>query len=301
MARDGERSSRKTGEARGCLWIVATPIGTIGDLSPRAAATLATAQLILAEDTRRLARLAQAAGIQLSGRALSFHEHNEDKRLSEAVYALQSGQQVALTSDAGTPVLSDPGFLLVREARRRGFQVLSVPGPSAFITALAASGQPPLPATLAGFLPPRRGGRRRRLEALRTLPGSIVLFLSPHRLKQELLDAAEALGPKRPATLLAELSKAHERATTGALEELAGSSEILQPRGEYVLVIGPPDRGSGTDDSADPVDPELAGVVYREAVRRGYGRADAMRWTASRLGISRRRVFELLQATAPED
>jgi len=214
--------------------------------------------------------------------------------LGEVLQALEGGRQVVLVSDAGTPLLSDPGFLLVREARRQGFDVRSVPGPSAFTTALAASGQPTLPATLAGFLPPRRGGRRRKLETFRGLPGTIVLFLSPHRLGGELRDVAEVLGPGRPATLLAELSKLHERATMGSLEELAESPETRQPRGEYVLVVGPSNSDAGPQETEEPVDADLALAVYREAVRRGYGRNEALRWTASHLGLSRKRAFELL-------
>ena len=255
---------------------------------------LSEADLVLAEDTRQLARLLRASGIELAGNVLSFHEHNEGHRLAEVVRAIRNGAQVVLTSDAGTPVLSDPGFLLVREVRRQDLPVCSVPGPSAFITALAASGQPPLPATLVGFLPPRRGPRLRKLEELHQVPGSVVLFLSPHRLPEELRDAAAVLGADRPATLLAELSKLHERAVTGTLAELADSPEAAGPRGEYVLVIGPPgtSRRAQADDGA--VDSHLVAVVYREAVRRGHGRREALRWTADRLGLSRRRVFDLL-------
>ena len=138
------------------MWLVATPIGTLGDLPPRACQVLADADLILAEDTRRARTLLGHAGIAAGRRLLSFHEHNEAERVGRALAALTEGRSVALISDAGTPVLSDPGFPLVREARAAGVPVATVPGPSAFTAALAASGQPPLPATLVGFLPARR-------------------------------------------------------------------------------------------------------------------------------------------------
>ncbi|NOZ95164.1 MAG: 16S rRNA (cytidine(1402)-2'-O)-methyltransferase [Acidobacteria bacterium] len=296
-----EPETRQGEAARGCLWIVATPIGTIGDLSSRAASTLAAADLVLAEDTRHLGKLIGAAGIPISGRTLSFHEHNEDQRLPELLAALAEGKSLVLTSDAGTPVLSDPGYILVREARRRRLEVRSVPGPSAFTAALAASGQPPLPAVLAGFLPPRSAARRQRLESLQAFPWTMVFFLSPHRLGRELGEAASILGPRRPATLLAEISKLHERALMGTLEELAASGETEHPRGEYVLVVGPRGTGTTVQEDRQGEDPELTLAVYREAVRRGYGRAQALRWTAARLGLSRKRVFELLENAADRD
>ncbi len=293
--------TRQGEAARGCLWVVATPIGTIGDLSGRAASTLAAADLVLAEDTRHLGKLIRAAGIPISCRTLSFHEHNEDRRLPELLAALAGGKNIVLTSDAGTPVLSDPGYVLVREARRRGFEVRSVPGPSAFTAALAASGQPPLPAVLVGFLPPRSAARRRKLETLRAFGWTMVFFLSPHRLGRELGETAEILGPERPATLLAEISKLHERALMGTLEELAAAGETEHPRGEYVLVVGPSGTGAPVQGGREGEDPELTLAVYREAVRRGYGRGEALRWTAARLGLSRKRVFELLENVAEGD
>jgi len=294
--RSGATGGREASGETGHLWLVATPIGTIEDLSPRATSVLSTADLILAEDTRQLGKLVRAIGIRPGGRILSFHEHNEAQRLEDVLRVLDQGGDVVLSSDAGTPVLSDPGFLLVREARRRGHRVLSVPGPSAFTAALAASGQPPLPALLVGFLPPRRGARRRKLGSLGTGPGTLVFFLSPHRLGGELRDLAEVLGPERPATLLAELSKLHERAIMGSLGELTNCAEVQQPRGEYVLVVGPGEAVTGSRQGEKGVDGALVEVVYREAVRRGYGRAEALRWTASRLGLSRKEVFELLEA-----
>ncbi|MCJ7754706.1 MAG: 16S rRNA (cytidine(1402)-2'-O)-methyltransferase, partial [Thermoanaerobaculales bacterium] len=229
-------------ETPGTLWIVATPIGTLGDLSPRAREILATVDLILAEDTRRARRLLSHLDVSARGRLQSLHEHNEEQKVPSLLAKLRESQSIALVSDAGTPVLSDPGYLLVRSVREEGMPVCSVPGPSAFTTALAAAGQPPLPATLCGFLPPRPGSRRRRIAELDAVSWTLVILLSPHRLARELADLEEVLGGKRRATLLAELSKRYERAVSGTLSELARGMEAEKPRGEYVLVVAPRDQ-----------------------------------------------------------
>ncbi len=273
------------------LWIVATPIGTIEDLGARARGLLERVDLILAEDTRRARRLLSHAGIRSGGRLRSFHEHNEARRIPDILGALRDGHSVALLSDAGTPVLSDPGFLLVRAVREQQLPVCSVPGPSAFTAALAAAGQPPLPAVLVGFLPARAGQRRRRLKELAPWRHTMVVFLSPHRLAVELADLAELLGEDRPATLLAELSKVHERGLMATIGELAAADEAEHPRGEYVLVIGP---GSSGGDPAVEVTPEQVRSIYDGQVAAGAGRRGAMQRTAATLGISRKRVFDAL-------
>lgn len=285
----------------GSLWLVASPIGTLDDLSPRAVRLLADVDIILAEDTRRTRKLLAHHGIQVGGRLESLHEHNELEKTERIIERIHSGSRVAVISDAGTPVLSDPGFALVRRARDAEVRVLSVPGPSAFTAALAASGQPPLPAVLVGFLPPKAGARRRRLEELARAPWTLVVLLSPHRLRRELRDISQLLGQARPATLLAELSKRHERATAGTLEELYEGAEAAAPRGEYVLVVGP---DQGTDRAPRPAEapaPEVVRLVYGEARRRGLARRDALEWTAFQLGIARRRVFDTLAAAGNED
>jgi 16S rRNA (cytidine1402-2'-O)-methyltransferase len=274
----------------GRLFIVATPIGTRDDLSPRAREVLESVHVLLVEDTRRTGRLLSAVGIESRGRMLSLHEHNETRRIPQALDRLGAGGDVALVSDAGTPVLSDPGFELVREARRAGFRVLSVPGPSAFTAALSASGQPPLPALLVGFLPPKQGARRRRIEEIAAHPATLVVLLSPHRLQAELEDLANGLGHDRPATLLAELSKRHERAVLGSLSDLAASSEASAPKGEYVLVVGP-----GTADDPRAPDASSARQAYEEAVGLGLDRREALRAAADRLGLSRRALYALLE------
>jgi 16S rRNA (cytidine1402-2'-O)-methyltransferase len=277
--------------ARGVLWIVATPIGTLDDLAPRAREVLAAVDLILAEDTRRIRSLLSHLGIRAGSRLHSLHEHNEAGMVAKVMAALGRGSSAALVSDAGTPVLSDPGFLIVRAARLEGVKVCSVPGSSAFTAALAASGLPPLPATLAGFLPRRQGPRRRRVNELAVVPWTVVVLLSPHRLAQELRDLAAGFGESRPAVLLAELSKVHERALCGTLDELASCPEGGHPRGEYVLVVGPSD-----DQPAAGHEPSLDEIrsAYQRAVAQGAERPAALRQVARSLGVSRRVVFAAL-------
>jgi 16S rRNA (cytidine1402-2'-O)-methyltransferase len=273
----------------GTLWIVATPIGTLGDLSPRAQEILGTVDLILAEDTRRARRLLSHLEVSARGRLQSLHEHNEKQKVPSLLAKLHEGQSIALISDAGTPVLSDPGYLLVRAVRAEGTPVCSVPGASAFTTALAAAGQPPLPATLCGFLPPRPGPRRKRIAELDAVSWTVVILLSPHRLARELADLEEVLGGERRATLLAELSKRFERAVSGTLSELARGTEAEKPRGEYVLVVAPRDQRGGIDD-----DPKAVRAEYQRALTEGMGRREALRATAQRFGIRRRNVFDLV-------
>jgi len=304
------------GMGTGVLWIVATPIGTLGDLSPRAREVLAEVDLVLAEDTRRARALLSHLGIR--ARSLqSMHEHNEARRLPGVLAHIEGGGSAAVISEAGTPVLCDPGFELVREARCRGIQVLSVPGPSVFAAALAVSGQPPMPAVVVGFLPPRRGPRRRRLAELAGIDAaglrwSLVILLSPHRLRRELEDLAEVLGGDRPATLLAEISKRHERAVVATLDELPGSSEAERPRGEYVIVVGPAEPGSGRGSSADGPDrcsdqcsdqadegaqaDEVSRIraAYVEELGRGAAPRNALRAVATRLGRRRSEVYKIV-------
>lgn len=274
----------------GTLFIVATPIGTLGDFAPRAREVLEDVELILAEDTRRARRLLDHVGVAAGRRLRSFFEHNEEDRLPSIQATLRGGGSVALMSDAGTPVLSDPGFTLVRWAREAGLRVATVPGPSSFTAALAASGQPPLPATLAGFLPGRAGARRSRVAELATVPWTLVVLLSPHRLSAELADLADGLGGDRPATLLAELSKRHERALVAPLGDLATCSETANPRGEYVVVVGP-----AVAVRPEPsVDRERIRTAYAAAVDAGLSRREAMRSVAAELGVGRRVVFDSL-------
>lgn len=274
----------------GMLWIVATPIGTLEDLGSRAVEVLGSVDVILAEDTRRTRKLLSHAGLSAGGRLRSLHEHNEEDRVAWVLDQIEDGRNVALVSDAGTPALSDPGFLVVRAARNAGLEVRSVPGASAFAAALAASGQPPLPAALAGFLPAKPGPRRRQISKLADWPETLVVLLSPHRIARELRDLADGLGGDRPATLLAEISKRHERAVVGTLEELVRSSEATTPRGEYVLVVGPVVRS----EAVATVTAETASAAYNRAIGEGLDRRTALREASRRLGMSRRDFYDKL-------
>jgi 16S rRNA (cytidine1402-2'-O)-methyltransferase len=278
----------------GTLWIVATPIGTLADLGQRARQVLAEVDLILAEDTRRARRLLSFAEVAVRGRLRSLHEHNEARTVDRIIADLKGGRDAAVISDAGTPALSDPGFLVVRAARAQGLRVCSVPGASVFAAALAAAGQPPLPATLVGFLPARRGPRRRRIGELSEVPWTLVFLLSPHRLGHELEDLAEGLGAHRPATLLAEISKLHERGLSLALGELVTCTEVDHPRGEYVVVVGPKDE---TAAAAEWADEDQVRAAYEQALAAGNDRRQALKEVARQTGLRRREVYAVLLAT----
>lgn len=222
--------------AAGRLLVVSTPIGNLGDLTPRAREAFQASSLVACEDTRHTGRLLHQLGIKRP--LLSLHEHNERTRLPQLLARLEAGETIALVSDAGTPLLSDPGFLLVRAAAARGVRIEAIPGPSALLAALVVSGLPPYPFTFGGFPPPKSGKRRAFYAGFAALPHTLVFFESPHRLMASLADALAELGA-RPAALARELTKLHEETLRGSLAEI-GTRLAERPvlRGEYVLVIG---------------------------------------------------------------
>lgn len=235
----------------GTLYIVAVPIGNPDDLTLRAQRVLRSVAVVAAEDTRHFATLARHHGI--GARSLSYHDHNEEPRTRELIGRLRAGEDVALVSDAGTPLVSDPGYRLVRAAIDEGLVVTSLPGPSAVTTALAASGLPPHPFRFIGFLPRTAAARRSALEALRGDDATLIAFEAPRRLANTLRDALVVLGD-RPACLARNLTKPHERfqrgPLSGLLAELEAEGEV---RGESTLLIGgAADRsGSAADAEAD--------------------------------------------------
>jgi len=216
---------------------VATPIGNLGDLSPRALATLRDADLVACEDTRVTAKLLRAHGV---ARALtSYHEHNAERMRPEILDRLRAGASVALASDAGTPLVSDPGYKLVRDAIAAGIEVLAVPGPSAALAALSISGLPTDRFLVAGFLPARPAARKRTIAELGAVPATLVLFESARRLPATLAELADALGA-RPAAVARELTKRFEEVRRGSLDQLATHYAAAgAPRGEVVVVVGP--------------------------------------------------------------
>jgi 16S rRNA (cytidine1402-2'-O)-methyltransferase len=224
----------------GTLYLLATPIGNLDDLSARARRCLEEADLVACEDTRRTGRLLQHLG--LKKRLLSFHEHNERQRVPQVLEHLVNGEAVVLVSDAGTPLLSDPGYTLVREAAREHIAIEHVAGPSAVIAALVLSALPPYPFTFLGFSPPRRGKRRNFYIRFKDLGHTVVLFESPQRLVSSLEDALEILGD-RPAAVARELTKLHEEVVRGTLSELiADFGQRQSIKGEVTLVIALQDR-----------------------------------------------------------
>ena len=219
------------------LYLVPTPIGNLADVTARAKEVLAEADLVLCEDTRTTGSLLKLLGLSAK-RLAAFHAHNEHQRTGGYVDELRGGATVALVSDAGTPAISDPGFLLVRAAREAGVMVSCLPGPTAFVPALAASGLPCDRFHFEGFLPQKKG-RRTRLDYLAALPHTFCLYESPHRLAKCLGQLAEACGGGRPATVARELSKVHEEVRAGTLAELAAHyGAQARVRGEIVVVVG---------------------------------------------------------------
>jgi 16S rRNA (cytidine1402-2'-O)-methyltransferase len=271
----------------GRLYLVPTPIGNPNDLSPRARDVLARVGVVAAEDTRHYATLARAHG--LSARSLSYHDHNEAARVPQLIDRLRAGEDVALVTDAGTPLITDPGFSLVEAAVAAGLEVVSLPGPSAVTTALAASGLPPVPFRFVGF-PPRTAARRRAFFAgLAADPATLVAFESPHRLRDTLRDAREALGDRR-ICLARNLTKPHERYQRGLLSEVEAAlaaEEVV--RGETTLVVaGAPREAEGPA----PADAARDAGLLHEA---GASARTIAAFLGARHGLSRRDAYRLAQ------
>jgi 16S rRNA (cytidine1402-2'-O)-methyltransferase len=275
----------------GTLSVVATPIGNLGDLSPRAAEVLCTADLVLAEDTRHTGRLLAHVGSSAPQRSL--HEHNERARVDEVVARLQAGAQVALVTDAGTPLVSDPGLVLVRACIAAGIPVVPIPGASAVLAALVASGIASDRVAFDGFLPRRGRARAARLAALAQESRTVVLFLSPHRAAEDLEDLAEACGDDRPAALCRELTKLHEEVRRDTLGELH-RSVVDGVRGEVTLVIA----GAPEAELVD-VDDSVLMADVEALVAGGMSRRDAAAQVASERGLRRREVYGIVTGRRP--
>jgi 16S rRNA (cytidine1402-2'-O)-methyltransferase len=277
----GGRGSSKSGEGRGLLSLVATPIGNLGDITVRALETLRDADAIACEDTRVTAKLLARHGIERP--LVSYHEHNARRVEPLLIRRMVEGAHIALVSDAGTPLLSDPGESLVRAAIAAGIPVTALPGPSALLAALSLSGLPAERFLFAGFPPPRSGERRRFLAELARAPATLVFYEAPHRLAASLSDMAAALGD-RPAAIARELTKRHEEIRRGSLAELAQSTAAGEaPRGEIVVVVAPP--GPAEEEAAPDLDGVLRDAMGRLSLR------DAVAEAAAITGRSRKEVY----------
>ncbi|MGQ4276642.1 16S rRNA (cytidine(1402)-2'-O)-methyltransferase [Pseudidiomarina sp. E22-M8] len=237
--------------APGILYIVPTPIGNLGDLSPRAQQVLSSVAAIAAEDTRHSRQLLQQFAIK--NEVFALHEHNERERSSKVIERLESGDSIALISDAGTPLISDPGYVLVQQCRLAGVKVIALPGPCAITTALSAAGLPTDRFTFEGFLPAKPQQRRKTLNALLEEPRTMVFYESPHRILHTLQDLLEVIGGDRPLVLARELTKQFETYLSGSISEVLQQVEAdrNQQRGEFVLVLaGAPVQESAADEQA---------------------------------------------------
>ncbi|WIM95990.1 16S rRNA (cytidine(1402)-2'-O)-methyltransferase [Actinoplanes oblitus] len=280
--------SRET-SGSGRVILVGAPLGNIGDASARLREVLATADVIAAEDTRRLSRLTKDLDVAVRGRVVSYFEGNDDRRTPELVAALADGATVAVITDGGMPSVSDPGYRLVKAALDAGYPVTAAPGPSAVTTALALSGLPSDRFVFEGFLPRTGSNRRSRLRELAAEPRTLVFFEAPHRIAGALADLAATFGGDRPAAVCRELTKTYEEIRRGDLAELAGWAADGEPRGEITLVVG----GAPAGPVERPADDELrAAVAGREAA--GDSRRDAIQAVADQYGLKKRDVYALV-------
>ena len=277
------------------LVMVSTPIGNLGDVSPRARHVLQTAELVLCEDTRHTGRLLSAIGADV--KMAPLHEHNESVQIEPVLSRLRQGARIALVSDAGMPLVSDPGYRLVRAAIAEGLPVTAIPGPNAALTALVLSGLPPLPFLMLGFPPPRAAARRTAFGALRAaeragLTATLLFHESPHRLAEALADLADLLGP-RPAAVARELTKRFEEVVRATLPELAARYAETPPRGEITLVVGPPPL------EAAPAEADLDALL--RAALEGHSMKEAVAEVTAATGLPRRQVYARALGLAGSD
>jgi 16S rRNA (cytidine1402-2'-O)-methyltransferase len=276
-----------TGEALGCLYIVGTPIGNLEDITLRALRILKEVDQIACEDTRHTQKL--LAHYEIRKPLVSYHEHNELTRAPELVLCLEQGAKIALVSDAGTPLVSDPGHRLVTLCLRHRVPVVPVPGPSAILASLSASGLPNEEFLFIGFLPARSGERRRALERLRLEERTIILYEAPHRIAESVADACEVLGD-RNACLAREVTKLHEEFRRGKLSELGASLEEHPAKGEITMLIGPADPAElGTSaDSRQSLADRVEELIHQAKL----DRKEALKLAAKERGLTRREAYD---------
>jgi 16S rRNA (cytidine1402-2'-O)-methyltransferase len=269
------------------LYLVATPIGNAADITLRALDILARADAIAAEDTRQTRKMMGMHGIALAGRRMiSYNDRNGAERRPRILAWLRDGMSVAYCSDAGTPLVADPGYRLAEMAVAEGLGLTAIPGASAVLTALSLAGLPTDRFLFAGFLPPKRGARKKTLGELAMVPATLVFYESPRRLANALADMAEMLGGQRPAAVARELTKKFEQVRRAPLDELAAQYAAEDaPRGEVVVLIGPPDAAVAHARNVSSLDDTLAEALLTLSVK------DAARAVAARLDLPRREVY----------
>jgi 16S rRNA (cytidine1402-2'-O)-methyltransferase len=273
----------------GRIVLAATPIGNTGDASARLVELLGTADIVAAEDTRRLHRLVQSLGIDVAGRVISYHEHNEATRTAELLDHVRSGSTLLMVTDAGMPSVSDPGFRLVEGAIAAGLPVTAVPGPSAVLTALALSGLPTDRFCFEGFLPRKAGERASRLADLAGERRTMVFFEAPHRLEAMLRALRERFGPDRPIAVCRELTKTYEEVIRGTVGELLQWAEDTEVRGEIAVVLGgAPEQAAGT--------PEDHVAAVNELVSQGIRLKEAVAAVAEDVRVSKRELYSAVLA-----
>jgi 16S rRNA (cytidine1402-2'-O)-methyltransferase len=272
-----------------CLYLVATPIGNLEDITLRALRILKEVDQIACEDTRHTQKLLSHYNIRKP--LVSYHEHNELTRAPELVVAMEQGAQIALVSDAGVPLVSDPGYRLVTLCLRHHIPVVPIPGPSALLAALSASGLPNEEFLFAGFLPARSGERRRALERLRIEDRTIIFYEAPHRIEETLVDAHEILGD-RPACIAREVTKLHEEFRRGSLAELAASLAEKPARGEITLLIGPvpAEQKSALRDTSQSLADRVDELIRQAKL----DRKEALKLAAKERGLSKRAAYQEL-------
>jgi 16S rRNA (cytidine1402-2'-O)-methyltransferase len=279
----------------GLLVVVGTPIGNLGDLSPRAVDALRDADVIACEDTRRVRQLLSAAGVPAGGRLIAVNDHNEASAVRGVLERLDEGKTVAVVSDAGMPAISDPGERLVAAAASAGHTVQVVPGPSAAIAALVVSGLPTGRFAFEGFLPRKGRARAERLAEVAADRRTTVVYEAPHRVRDTVADLAAVCGPLRRVAVARELTKRFEEVWRGTLEGAVEALAATEPRGEYVLVVD----GAPEPRAADAADVDAA---LRDAMARGADKRSAVAAVAALLGVPKREVYEAairLESPAP--
>jgi 16S rRNA (cytidine1402-2'-O)-methyltransferase len=271
----------------GTLYLVATPIGNLKDITLRAIDVLRDVDVIACEDTRHTRKL--LTSLDIGKKLISYHEHNEAERAAEIVEFLSSGKNIAIVSDAGTPGINDPGYRVVRAAADSGFNVVPVPGPAAFVNATVVSGLPTDSLFFGGFLPSKKQARQKRLKEIRNIPATLVFYETPHRLLRSLEDCIEILGD-RNASVSRELTKLHEETVRGKLVDIRSHFETNAPRGEFVICIG-----QGEEAGEMPQNKTLAERVAEIEAETGDRKA-ALKQAAKEFGMSKSEAYRTLQS-----